>query len=63
MSNARLVVGMGLCKTQSEENSVQAIVICIDHWTTPPPPKKNHVCRNEQTNLTQLTVITKLEYL
>lgn len=31
MSNARLVVGMGLCKTQSEENSVQAIVICIDH--------------------------------
>lgn len=28
-----------------------------------PPQKKNHICKNEQTNLTQLTVITKLEYL
>lgn len=32
----------------------------LDH---PPPKKKNHICKNEQTNLTQLTVITKLEYL
>lgn len=38
--------------------------IAYKHSTEPhPPPKKNHICKNEQTNLTQLTVITKLEYL